>query len=80
MDSVDELIKIIAIFEHVDDKMPLYSTPYSSRYDFHNFIIDHYLIPLEKAKKILDEDCLEENIKALFIEYRKEKFQAQNVQ
>ena len=80
LDSVDELIKIIAIFEHVDDKMPLYSTPYSSRYDFHNFIIDHYLIPLEKAKKTLDEDCLEENIKALFIEYRKEKFQAQNVQ
>ena len=80
LDSVDELIKIIAIFEHVEDKLNLSSIPYGYRYDFHNFIIDHYLIPLEKAKKTLAEDCLEEDIKTLFIDYRNEKFQAQNVQ
>lgn len=74
LDGVDELIKIIAIFHHVMDKVSYTSIEYSERLNVYNFIIDNYLIPFEKAKKTLAEDYIEEDVKDLFNDYKQDKF------
>ena len=74
LDSVDELIKIIAIFHHVKDKVDFSGMNYERRYDVYNFIIDNYLIPFEKAKKTLAKDYIEEDVKDLFNDYKQDKF------
>ena len=74
MDGVDELIKIIAIFHHVKDKVDFSGIDYGQRYDVYNFIIDNYLIPFEKAKRKLAEDYIEEDVKDLFNDYKQDKF------
>ena len=74
LDGVDELIKIIAIFHHVKDKVDFSGIDYGQRYDVYNFIIDNYLIPFEKAKRKLAEDYIEEDVKDLFNDYKQDKF------
>lgn len=74
LDGVDELIKIIAIFHHVKDKVDFIGIDYGQRYDVYNFIIDNYLIPFEKAKRKLAEDYIEEDVKDLFNDYKQDKF------
>lgn len=74
LDSVDELNKIIAIFRHVFDKVRYISMEFSERYNVHNFVIDNYLIPFEKAKKTLAEDYIQEDVKDLFDDYKQDKF------
>tara|TARA_B100000123_G_scaffold170875_1_gene126725 strand:+ start:239 stop:739 length:501 start_codon:yes stop_codon:yes gene_type:complete len=74
LDGVDELIKIIAIFRHVMDKVDFSGMDYGKRYDVYNFIIDNYLIPFEKAKRKLAEDYIEEDVKDLFNDYKQDKF------
>jgi len=74
LDSIDELNKIIAIFRHVFDKVSYTRMEFSERYNVHNFIIDNYLIPFEKAKKTLAEDYIEEDVKDLFNDYKQDKF------
>ena len=74
LDGVDELIKIIAIFRHVMDKVDFSGMDYGQRYDVYNFIIDNYLIPFEKAKKTLAEDYIEEDVRDLFNDYKQDKF------
>ena len=74
LDGVDELIKIIAIFHHVKDKVDFSGIDYGQRYDVYNFIIDNYLIPFEKAKRKLAEDYIEEDVKDLFNDYEQDMF------
>ena len=74
LDGVDELIKIIAIFHHVKDKVDFSGMDYGQRYDVYNFIIDNYLIPFEKAKKTLAEDYIQEDVKFFYNDYKQDKF------
>ena len=74
LDGVDELIKIIAIFHHVKDKVDFSGIDYGQRYDVYNFIIDNYLIPFEKAKKTLAEDYIQEDVKFFYNDYKQDKF------
>ena len=74
LDSVDELIKIIAIFNHVMDKVNFSGMDYERRYDVYNFIVDNYLIPFEKAKKTLAEDYIQEDVKFFYNDYKQDKF------
>ena len=74
LDGVDELIKIIAIYQHVLDKVSYTSMEFSERYNVHNFIIDNYLIPFEKAKKTLAEDYIQEDVKFFYNDYKQDKF------
>ena len=74
LDGVDELIKIIAIFHHVKDKVDFSGIDYGQRYDVYNFIIDNYLIPFEKAKRKLAEDYIQEDVKFFYNDYKQDKF------